>query len=140
MRRNTHVLVGHDFGKPLGDTLAGTARIRSTDELLDFEVDLPDPLDMPTYMDDVVKQIRSGRAGGISPGFYIPPKDVVRNAETFIPEPGNPGVQIRVVRQGIMPEISVVTRPVYVSDVELRAEDVEWPEEIALDHRIYAWL
>ena len=124
-RRNVHVLVGHDFGKPLGDLKSGTARVTSTDESLTFEVDLPDPNDMPTYMMDAVKQVRSGRAGGISPGFYIPPKDVVANAERLVPEAGNPSVMIREVSDGIMPEVSVVTRPVYVSEVDLRAEEWE---------------
>ena len=143
MRRNTNILVGHDWDKPLGDRLSGTARVRSTDEALDFEVDLPDPSDWPTYMADVVKQVRGGRSGGVSPGFYIPPKDVSPRAVTFQPEPGNPGVQIRVVNDAILPEISIVTRPVYPSNIDIRAEDFEWPDGLdgpKIGREIYAWL
>ena len=68
-------------------------------------MDLPDVADMPTYMQDVVKEVRTGRAGGISPGFRVPPKSTVPNAETFIPEVGNPDVMIRVINEAVMPEI-----------------------------------
>ena len=123
-RRNVHVLAGHDFNKPLGDMKRGTARVTSTDEALEFEVDLPDEADMPSYMLDAVKEVRTGRAGGISPGYKVPPRNVVPNAETTVPEPGNPGVDIRVVNQAVLYEVSVVSRPVYGStDVDLRAED-----------------
>ena len=125
-RRNVHILSGHDFGKPLGDMKRGTARVTSNNESLDFEVDLPDEMDMPTYFLDTIKEIRTGRAGGLSPGFYLPPRGVVPNAETLIPEPGNPGVSIRVINQAVMPEMSIVSRPVYGStSVDLRAEEMD---------------
>ena len=125
-RRNVHILSGHDYSKPLGDMKRGTARVTSNAESLDFEVDLPDEADMPTYMLDAVKQVRTGRAGGLSPGFFVPPRDVVANAERLIPEPGNPSVSIREVLQAIMPEMSIVSRPAYGSTtVDLRAEDME---------------
>ena len=116
-RRNVHVLAGHSFDRPMGDLKHGTARITSDADSLAFEVDLPDPEDMPTYMADVVKEVRTQRAGGISPGFYMPPRDVVVGAEELIPEVGNPGVMIRMVHTAVMPELSIVTRPVYPSTV-----------------------
>ena len=123
-RRNVHILAGHDFNKPLGDMKRGTARVVSTKEALEFEVDLPDEADMPTYMLDAIKEVRTGRAGGISPGFKIPPPGVVPGAMTIEPEPGNPGVEIRVVNQAVLYEVSVVSRPTYGStDVDLRVED-----------------
>ena len=123
-RANVHVLAGHDFNKPLGDMKRGTARVSSTRDSLDFEVDLPDDADMPTYMLDTVKEIRTGRAGGISPGFRVPPANVVPNAEENMPEPGNPGVMIRQIYQAVLYEVSIVSRPAYGStDVDLRAED-----------------
>lgn len=125
-RANVHVLSGHDFNKPLGDMKRGTARVTSSAEALEFEVDLPDPEDMPTYMADVVKEIRTGRAGGISPGFRIPPRNVVPDAATELPEPGNPGVTIRLINQAVLHEVSIVSRPAYGStDVDLRAEDFD---------------
>ena len=40
-RANVHILRGHDFGQPLGDMKRGTARVESTREAIEFEVDLP---------------------------------------------------------------------------------------------------
>ena len=123
-RRNVHILSGHDFGKSLGDMKRGTARVWDDADALYFEVDLPDDADMPSHMLDTVKEIRTGRAGGISPGFRVPPRSAVPNAESLTPEPGNPGVQIRQVNQGVLHEISIVSRPVYGStDIDIRAED-----------------
>ena len=153
-RRNVHVLAGHSFDRPMGDLKHGTARITSDADSLAFEVDLPDPEDMPTYMADVVKEVRTQRAGGISPGFFMPPKDVVAGAEELLPEPGNPGVMIRLVRTAVMPELSIVTRPVYPSTVDMRAdamgimerraaewEALEMPEAPTLaPRRVYLWL
>ena len=151
-RRNVHVLSGHDFGKPMGDLKGRTARVTSNADELRFEVDLPDVADMPTYMQDVVKEVRTGRAGGISPGFRVPPKSAVPNAETFIAEVGNPDVMIRVINEAVMPEISIVTRPVYPSRIEVRAEDLDdFYEQAFLEmrgdlvipapsRRIYQWL
>ncbi len=122
-RANVHVLSGHSFDKPLGDMLRKTARVADGDDALSFEVDLPDEKDMPSYMADVVKEIRTGRAGGVSPGFRIPPRNVVQNAEELIDEVGNPGVKIRVVKQAVLHEISIVSRPAYGStEIDLRAD------------------
>ena len=124
-RRNVHILSGHSFDRPLGDMKRGTARVTSDAERLAFEVDLPDVADMPTYMSDAVKMVRTGRAGGVSPGFRVPPKSAVPNAERLDPEPGNPGVMIRTVSQAVLYEISVVSRPAYGSTaVDVRAEDL----------------
>ena len=73
-RRNVHVLAGHSFGPAMGDLKHGTARITSDADSLAFEVDLPTREDMPTYMADVVKEVRTQRAGGISPGFFYATK------------------------------------------------------------------
>ena len=53
----------------------------------------------------------------------MPPSNVVPGAEIDIPEPGNPSVSIRVIRQAVLYELSIVSRPAYGStDVDLRAE------------------
>ena len=129
-RRNVNILAGHSFDAPLGDMKRGSARVTSTDESLDFEVDLPAEADRPVYMQDLVKNVKTGRAGGVSPGFYIPPRSAVAKAESFAPEVGNPGVQIRTVHEAVMPEISIVTRPVYGNtSIELRGEPLEYRAE-----------
>ena len=121
-RANIHILRGHDFNQPLGDMKRGTARVVSTRAAIEFEVDLPPDEDLPTYFADAIKEVRNKRAGGISPGFRIPPRNVVPDAEFDIPEPGNPGVSIRVVKQAVLYELSLVSRPAYGStDVDLRA-------------------
>ena len=121
-RRNINILSGHSFDKPMGDMLRGTARVKSNKMAVTFEVDLPDEKDMPTYMLDTLKQIKTGRAGGISPGFNVPPADVVANAVSLEPEVGNPGVMVRVIRQAVLAEISIVTRPSYSeTDIDVRS-------------------
>ena len=121
-RRNVHVLAGHSYDRPLGDLRSGTATVASTREAVSFEVSLPDDDAMPSYMSDVVRMIRGGLAGGISPGFRVPPASTVRDAETLEPEPGNPGVNVRVINQAVLFELSVVTRPAYSeTDVDVRA-------------------
>ena len=123
-RANVHVLSGHEYSKPLGDMLRGAARVVDSDDALRFEVDLPDERDMPSYMLDVVKEIRTGRAGGLSPGFRIPPRNVVPDAEELIGEVGNPGVQVRVIKQAVLHEMSIVTRPSYAStEIDVRDDD-----------------
>ena len=122
-RRNVHVLGGHDYAKPLGSLKSG-AKIISTKEALEFEVHLPAEADQPSYMRDTVRMIRAGLAGGVSPGFRVPPKSAVPDAETFEPEPGNPAVQVRVIRAAVLHELSIVTRPAYSeTDVDVRAVD-----------------
>ena len=123
-RRNVHVLAGHDYNRPLGDLKSGTAKITSTREAVEFEVDLPDEADQPSYMRDTVAMVRAGLAGGVSPGFRVPPASVVPGAETFEPEPGNPGVQVRVINAAVLHELSIVTRPAYSeTEVDARAFD-----------------
>ena len=136
-RRNTHVLVGHDFNRPLGDRLRGTARFTDSDDALSFEVDLPDPADTPAYFEEALAMIRSNRTGGLSPGFRVPPPSAVRNAQILTPEPGNPAVMIRDVRQAVLYELSLVSRPVYAgTELALRAEDFAQ----ALQRRARVWL
>ena len=123
-RANVHVLSGHNYDKPLGDMLNGTARVTSNQRALGFEVDLPAEKDMPSYMLDTVREIQTNRAGGLSPGFRVPPRSTVPNAESLSPEPGNPGVMIREIKEAVLHEISIVSRPVYSgTSVEIRSED-----------------
>ena len=66
----------------------------------------------------------AGLIRGISPGFRVPPKSAVPDAEKLIPEPGNPSVMIRSLSALVLNELSLVTRPAYeASTAELRAKD-----------------
>ena len=134
-RRNIHVLAGHSYDRPLGDMLRSGARVTSTREAVDFELDLPDVADMPGYMKDTIAMIRSGLIGGISPGFRVPPKGVVPNGERLEPEPGNPAVQVRVIENAVLSELSIVTRPAYSeTDIDVRALEALAPR------RLRVWL
>ena len=106
-RRNVHVLAGHSFDRPLGDMRSGTAVVTSTREAVEFEVDLPPEDQMPSYMRDTVLQVRNGLIGGVSPGFKVPPRDVVPDAEGLEPEEGNPSVMVRVIRQAVLYELAL---------------------------------
>ena len=139
-RRNVHILAGHSFDRPLGDILRGGATVTSTREAVEFEVDLPDESAMPGYMLDTMRMVENGLAGGISPGFRVPPATVVPNAECFEPEPGNPAVQVRVIRQAVLSELSIVTRPAY-SETEIDARSMFDPDPApVLARRTPRWL
>ena len=119
--RQIDVLAGHDFGKPLASRKAGTLEIVDGDEAVTFEARLPD--DPPSWVIDAERAIAAGLMTGLSPGFTVPPASVVQDAERLEPEPGNPGVQIRVIREAVLREFSVVTAPAYPdAAVDLRAE------------------
>ena len=99
-------------------------KLDNSTKALSFRAALPPEDRQPSWMRDAVLSTRSGLVGGISPGFRVPPAAVVPDAERFIPEPGNPGVEIRVIRAAVLVELSLVTRPAYKETlVELRAED-----------------
>ena len=118
--RAIDVLVGHDFGKPLASRKAGTLTIRDGDKAVEFEAELPD--DPPSWVIDAERAIAAGLMTGLSPGFTVPPASAVRDAERLEDEPGNPGVQIRVIREAVLREFSIVTAPAYAdAAVDLRA-------------------
>ena len=133
------ILVGHDFGKPVASRQNGTLTIADSAEAVTFEAALPEEALMPSWVADVILAIEAGLMVGLSPGFRIPPPSVVPNAERLIPEPGNPGVQIREISDAVLREFSIVTNGVYdQSLVELRAED---QDATTFDPRsVYQWL
>ena len=135
-RRNIHVLAGHSYDKPMGDMLRSGARVTSNREALEFELELPDEADQPGYMKDTIRMIRAGLIGGISPGFRVPPKGVVPNGERLEPEIGNEAVQVRVIENAVLAELSIVTRPAYSeTDVDVRAQLEAIPQR-----RLRVWL
>ena len=77
------------------------------DPYLSFEAELPENENTwPSHVVDTVKQIEMGLIGGISPGFMVPPKEVVPNAEEFLEEPGNPDVLVRQINEAVLVELS----------------------------------
>ena len=124
--REIHLLSGHSFDRPLASKRAGSLKLDDRADGLIFEAQLPEEAAQPSWMRDAVLALQGGLVGGISPGFRVPPATAVPNAEAFIPEPGNPGVQIRVIRQAVLFELSLVTRPAYpATEVDLRADNLQ---------------
>ena len=117
--RRIDLLVGHDFGKPIASRQAGTLTIRDTAAAVEFEAILPD--DPPSWVLDAERAVGAGLMTGLSPGFRVPPRAVVPDAEQLVDEPGNPGVQIRQINHAVLRELSIVTNPLYEeAGVELR--------------------
>ena len=139
-RRNIHILSGHSFDKVLGSALLGAAFF-DDEENFSFEVPLPEESKMPTYMQDTVKQIEAGLLGGISPGFLPVPKEVKPDAETLEPEPGNPSVYVRKIKEAVLVEMSLVTRPAYSeTSLNVRAEDFIQEDWDGFRKQVMIWL
>lgn len=139
--RDISLLVGHDFGQPLASRSVGSLSLSETAAGVEFTAALPPPNRQPSWMVDTVRSIEAGLIQGVSPGFKVPPLDVVPDAETFEPEPGNPGVEIRVIHQAVLFELSLVTRPAYAGTaVEVRAKEREQTEKPVKDFSLYRLL
>ncbi|MDE0030624.1 MAG: HK97 family phage prohead protease [Deltaproteobacteria bacterium] len=115
--REITLLYGHRFQDPLASKLAGTLDLQDTKEGLLFEARLPTPETQTELQREVLRLFKNKLIGGVSPGFRIPPKLTVPEAETLFPEPGNPGVQIRRIKDAILYELSLVNRAAYKTAV-----------------------
>ena len=134
--RKIDLLVGHDFGKPVASRQSGSLAIEDADDAVRFIATLPD--DPPSWVVDAEKAIRGGTMTGLSPGFHLPPRGVVPNAEELLPEPGNPGVQIRQINAAVLREFSVVTSATYDDAfIEMRAES---NAVLFLPRSVFTWL
>ena len=58
------------------------------------------------------------------------------DGERLEPEPGNPAVQVRVIENAVLSELSIVTRPAYSeTDIDVRALEALTPRR-----RVRLWL
>lgn len=120
--REVNLLFGHSFDKPLASKRDGSLEFNDTEEFLEFVATIPEGAERASHVTDALAMLGAGLVKGVSPGFRVPPKDVVPDAETLEPEPGNPGVMIRKLSALVLFELSLVTRPAYEqSEAELRA-------------------
>lgn len=122
-----HLLVGHDFGKPLASKLGGTLTLRDTAESLSFSARISPAVADTSHGRDALALIGAGLAVGLSPGFRLPPERAVKNAETIEEEPNRPedGMHraiIRRIKQALLFELSVVTSPAY-PDAQVEARN-----------------
>ena len=108
-----NLLRGHSFDSPLASRGAGTLELIDTDEALEFRATFPPVAQQPTWMRDSVLAVEGGLLVGVSPGFTVPPADVVPNAVELIPEPGNEEVEIMQINEARLYELSLVSRPAY---------------------------
>ena len=125
-KREVHLLSGHEFSKPLASVRAGSLRLSDSAKALSFEATIPAAADQPSWIQDTVRSLEAGLIGGISPGFRVAP---IEGAEILVPEPGNPGIMIREIREAVLFEISLVTRPAYPeTTVSRREAETVYPE------------
>lgn len=141
--RDVHFLVGHSFDKPLASRSAGTLRLTDTDDALEFEADILSEMQDVTYVRDFLASMAAGLVGGISPGFRVPPKDVVPNGESVAEEdPAEGKALIRTISAAVLFELSAVTRPAYgetTMTVEARSWDVTEGGVIQPKKGAYRW-
>lgn len=132
--REISFLSGHSFDRPLASKKRGTLAFEDSPEALSFEATIAPEIEDVSHVRDALALLRAGLAVGISPGFRVPPRDVVPNAERLVPEPGNPSVSIREIFAAVLFEISLVTRPAYEdAQAELRAMQHRAPQA----HRVF---
>lgn len=117
-----HLLIGHDYGKPLASKLGESLRLTDSDDALTFEARISPEVAATSYAQDALALISAGLAVGLSPGFRIPPERAVENAETVEEEdPAEGDALIRTINAALLYELSIVTRPAYdESQVEAR--------------------
>ena len=141
-KHDIHLLLGHSFDQPLASKLSGSLTLTDSADGLSFRAELPQENLQPSWMRDAVLSVETGLATGISPGFRIPPKSVVPDAERLIPEEGNPGVYIREIREAVLFELSLVSRPAY-QETELALREKTEPEpdpELERMRELALWL
>ncbi|KGB81967.1 hypothetical protein JT55_10475 [Rhodovulum sp. NI22] len=113
-----HFLVGHSYDRPLASKKAGTLSLKDGDDALRFEAKISGEMREVSYVKDFLAAMSAGLILGLSPGFRIPPKRAVEDAETVEdeghdPENGAHNAIIRTVHQALLYELSAVTRPAY---------------------------
>lgn len=120
-RRNTFLLVGHDYDRAIADMRSGTLKVRHTREAVELEAELPAETRQPTWVKDAVLAVEGGQLRGISPGFQVP---AGKGGERLVPEDGPGDALVREITDAVVFEYSLVARPAYAStEVDARADD-----------------
>lgn len=117
-KEDIHFLFGHSFDRPLASRGAGTLTFQDTEEALFFEALISAEMQEVSYVRDFLSGFAAGLIMGLSPGFRLPPKRAVAEAETVEdegsdPENGAHNAIIRTVHHALLYEVSAVTRPAY---------------------------
>ncbi len=138
-----HFLVGHSYDRPLASRGAGTLDIRDGAEALVFEAVIAPEMQAVSYVQDFLAGFAAGLIMGLSPGFRIPPKRAVEEAETVEEEDPKEGdALIRTVHHALLYEVSAVTRPAY-TDAQIEARNwtpaPEWVRPTRPVHPVARW-
>lgn len=142
--KEIHLLVGHDYNRPLASKLTGSLKLVDTAEALTFEAEITPEIAATSYGRDVLAQIDSGLAYGISPGFRLPPPRRVAKPEIFTDEGYDPSrgmfnALIRTISSALLYELSIVTRPAYKdSTIEALPGDTDNDGELSDEEKIAA--
>ena len=115
-----HLLVGHDYDRPLASRGTGTLDLEDTDDALLLAARITPDVASTAFGRDALALLNQGLARGLSPGFRLPPARAVppEQAERIEEEPNAPergmhGAIIRTVLSALLYELSIVTRPAY---------------------------
>lgn len=121
-----HLLVGHDYGQPLASKKTGTLTFKDTAKALLIEAIITAAIAATPHGATALALIGAGLAVGLSPGFRLPPKQTVPDAETIEDEDPSEGrAIIRTINDCLLYEMSIVTAPAYhEAEVELIGEEV----------------
>jgi HK97 family phage prohead protease len=99
---DVHLLMGHDFGKPLASRAAGTMHLRDTDAALEIEATIDGGT---TWARDFLAAHAAGLITGLSPGFRVPSggERIERRGADVV----------RTITTATLFEASAVTKPAY---------------------------
>ncbi len=125
-----HLLVHHDFDRPLASRGAGSLTVLDTNDALTFEARIAPELRGVGYVSDFLGALAAGLIGGVSPGFRVASDGdyVKRDGEGLL----------RVVRRADLIEISGVTKPAY-PEAQIEARDWRCRPRPSPAHPLNRW-
>jgi HK97 family phage prohead protease len=144
-KEDIHLLVGHSYDRPLASRGAGTLALKDADDALTFEATITPEMQEVSWVRDILASIAAGLIIGISPGFRIPPKRAVPEAEKVEdeghdPDNGMHNAIIRTILAALLYELSLVTRPAYP---ETQVEQRNWSSSsggvLVPSHHLNRW-
>jgi uncharacterized protein len=132
-------LVGHSFDKILASKLNGSLTFEKDAGALILNAIIPAMVAETTHGRDALALLSSGLAVGLSPGFRIPPKQTVEDAEEIFEEdPAEGRAIIRRIKEAILFEFSIVTRPAY-KDATVEQRNWQLPQSELKYHPATRW-
>jgi len=135
-----HLLIGHDYDRPLASREAGTFFVSDKPDAVSFQAIITAELQRATYVQDFFAGFAAGLILGISPGFRIPPERVVPKAEETSEEDPAEGIAlIRTIFAALLYEFSMVTVPAYKETKVEERSGVIIPATAGLHRTLNRW-